>query len=210
MDNVIRLSKFVKNLGIVTTVLFLIIVLVTFVTGNMGVAICFMPFVFLGIALILAYKKQIIVVNEDEIVFSYLVKKTQHIKYNDIRCILMIPLNGRTDVILIDKMYNRLVTLEQVYVNYDILYDTLIKHEIDLVDFGELVEQNKDVSKYVVTDKKISSGKTRDRELYVSCNGKREIYTVSNSEYENTSIGDSKRICRRKSALGLEYSTIHD
>lgn len=28
MDNVIRLSKFVKNLGIVTTVLFLIIVLV--------------------------------------------------------------------------------------------------------------------------------------------------------------------------------------
>ena len=126
MDNVIRLSKFVKNLGIVTTVLFLIIVLVTFVTGNMGVAICFMPFVFLGIALILAYKKQIIVVNEDEIVFSYLVKKTQHIKYNDIRCILMIPLNGRTDVILIDKMYNRLVTLEQVYVNYDILYDTLI------------------------------------------------------------------------------------
>ena len=114
MDNVIRLSKFVKNLGIVTTVLFLIIVLVTFVTG-----------------------------------FSYLVKKTQHIKYNDIRCILMIPLNGRTDVILIDKMYNRLVTLEQVYVNYDILYDTLIKHEIDLVDFGELVEQNKDVSKYV-------------------------------------------------------------
>jgi len=61
----------------------------------------------------------------------------------------MIPLNGRTDVILIDKMYNRLVTLEQVYVNYDILYDTLIKHEIDLVDFGELVEQNKDVSKYV-------------------------------------------------------------
>lgn len=62
----------------------------------------------------------------------------------------------------------------------------------------------------IVTDKKISSGKTRDRELYVSCNGKREIYTVSNSEYENTSIGDSKRICRRKSALGLEYSTIHD
>ena len=105
---------------------------------------------FLGIAFKFWYtKKQIIVVNEDEIVFSYLVKKTQHIKYNDIRCILMIPLNGRTDVVLIDKMYNRLVTLEQMYVNYDILYDTLIKHEIDLVDFGELVEQNKDVSKYV-------------------------------------------------------------
>ena len=400
MDNIIRLSKLVKNLGIVTMVLFLIIVLVTFVTGNMGAAICFMPFVFLGIALILAYKKQIIVVNEDEIVFSYLVKKTQHIKYNDIRCILMIPLNNRTDVVLFDKKYDKIITLDQMLVNHDILYDALIEHEIDLVDFGELVEQNKDVSKYVpvlnwieknyyksifyeenitkrmskaiekekiqktkqrlkilgwsliiadalaffiggrvmviifiaallityavyikyypyifieittkkgqetayqlpfmgaaiamllslntsklfnyefgnymkitaiitallalpfiikslktdvpqkfgrklsvvfaafiiaftisfpinflftfdgatheiaiVTDQKISSGKTRDRELYVSCNGKREIYTVSNSEYENTSIGDSKRICRRKSALGLEYSTIHD
>ena len=46
--------------------------------------------------------------------------------------------------------------------------------------------------------------------LLIFMDGKREIYTVSNSEYENTSIGDSKRICRRKSALGLEYSTIHD
>ena len=105
MDNIIRLSKLVKNLGIVTMVLFLIIVLVTFVTGNMGAAICFMPFVFLGIALIMAYKKQIIVVNEDEIVFSYLVKKTQHIKYNDIRCILMIPLNNRTDVVLLSLIH---------------------------------------------------------------------------------------------------------
>lgn len=400
MDNIIRLSKLVKNLGIVTMVLFLIIVLVTFVTGNMGAAICFMPFVFLGIALIMAYKKQIIVVNEDEIVFSYLVKKTQHIKYNDIRCILMIPLNNRTDVVLIDKKYDKIITLDQMLVNHDILYDALIEHEIDLVDFGELVEQNKDVSKYVpvlnwieknyyksifyeenitkrmskaiekekiqktkqrlkilgwsliiadalaffiggrvmviifiaallityavyikyypyifieittkkgqetayqlpfmgaaiavilllnlgklfnyefgnfmkimaiitvllalpfiikslktdvpqkfgrklsvmfaafiiaftinfpinflltfegtshetvtITDKNISGGKTRDRELYVNCNGEKEIYTVSTSEYESASIGDKKRICRRKSALGLEYSTIHD
>ena len=149
MDNIIRLSKLVQNLGIVKMVLFLIIVLVTFVTGNMGAAICFMPFVFLGIALIMAYKKQIIVVNEDEIVFSYLVKKTQHIKYNDIRCILMIPLNNRTDVVLIDKKYDKIITLDQMLVNHDILYDALIEHEIDLVDFGELVEQNKDVSKYV-------------------------------------------------------------
>ena len=400
MDNIIRLSKLVKNLGIVTMVLFLIIVLVTFVTGNMGAAICFMPFVFLGIALIMAYKKQIIVVNEDEIVFSYLVKKTQHIKYNDIRCILMIPLNNRTDVVLIDKKYDKIITLDQMLVNHDILYDALIEHEIDLVDFGELVEKNKDVSKYVpvlnwieknyyksifyeenitkrmskaiekekiqktkqrlkilgwsliiadalaffiggrvmviifiaallityavyikyypyifieittkkgqetayqlpfmgaaiavilllnlgklfnyefgnfmkitaiitvllalpfiikslktdvpqkfgrkllvifaafiiaftinfpinflltfegtshetvtITDKNISGGKTRDRELYVNCNGEKEIYTVSTSEYESAAIGDKKRICRRKSALGLEYSTIHD
>lgn len=400
MDNIIRLSKFTKNLGIVTTVLFSLIVLITFITGNIGASICFVPFVILGIALILAYKKQIIIVNEDELIFSYLVKKTQHIKYKDIRCILMIPLNDRTDVALIDKKYDRIITLDQMLVNYDVLYETLIDYGIEIIDFGELVEQNKDVSKYVpilnwieknyyksifyeenttkrmskaiekekiqktkqrlkilgwgfiiadalaffiggrvmviifiavllityavyikyypyifieittrkgqeiayqlpfmgaaialllslnlgklfnyefgdfmkitaiitvllalpfiikslktdvpqkfgrkfsvifaafiiaftinfpinflltfegtthetviVTDKNISGGKTRDRELYVNCNGEKEIYTVSRSEYESTSIGDKKRICIRKSALGLEYSTIHD
>lgn len=61
-----------------------------------------------------------------------------------------------------------------------------------------------------VTDKNISSGKTRDRELYVERNGDREIYNVSRSEYESTSIGDKKRICIRRSILGLEYSTLHD
>ena len=90
MNNVIRLSKLTKIIGVVTTVLFSLIVLAMLLTGNVGAAICFMPFVILGVALILAYKKQIIVVNEDGLVFSYLIKKTQHVKYKDIRCILVV------------------------------------------------------------------------------------------------------------------------
>ena len=400
MNNVIRLSKLTKIIGVVTTVLFSLIVLAMLLTGNVGAAICFMPFVILGVALILAYKKQIIVVNEDGLVFSYLIKKTQHVKYKDIRCILMVPLNNRTQAALIDKKYNRIITLDSMLVNDESLYVKLAENGIEIVDFGELVEQNKDVSKYagalnwiernyyksvynedeivkkmskskkkeeinktkkilkilgrififsdaaayllggkgmmiifiavllityavyiyyypyifiemttkkgqeqayelpfmgaaialllsinlsklfnydfgsfmkitavitvllaipfvikssridvkqrfarklsvvfaafilaftitfpvnflltfdgtrheyaIVTDKKISGGKTRDRELYVICNGEKEIYTVSGSKYESTSIGDEKRICIRKSILGLEYSTIHD
>lgn len=401
MDNVIRLNKFVKNLGIVTTVIFSLVVLIMFITGNIGAGICFIPFVFLGVALILGYEKQTIIVKEDEIVFNYLIKKTLHVKYKDIRCILVVPLNNMTNSVLIDKKFDRITVLDQMLVNYEVLYNALIEHEIDLVDFGELVEQNKDVSKYVpslnwieknyyksifnedttvkkmakaiekekaantkkllkalgyiliiadvlayfiggktmllvipivvllitygvyikyypyifievttkkgqeqayqlpymgsaiavllslnlgklfnydfgsymkitavitvllaipflikssrtdvkqrfarklsvlfaafiiaftitfpinylltfdgathedviVTDKDISSGKTRDRELYVDFNGERKIYTVSRNEYDSTSIGDKKRICIRKSALGLEYSTIHD
>lgn len=41
MDNVIRLSKFVKNLGILTTAIFSLIVLITFITGNIGIGIWF-------------------------------------------------------------------------------------------------------------------------------------------------------------------------
>lgn len=85
MDNVIRLSKLTKILGIITAGLFSLIVLAMLITGNIGAAICFAPFVVLGVALILAYKKQTIIVNEDELVFNYLIKETQHIKYKDIK-----------------------------------------------------------------------------------------------------------------------------
>ena len=148
MNNVIRLSKLTKIIGVVTTVLFSLIVLAMLLTGNVGAAICFMPFVILGVALILAYKKQIIVVNEDGLVFSYLIKKTQHVKYKDIRCILVVPLNNRTQAALIDKKYNRIITLDSMLVNDESLYVKLAENGIEIVDFGELVEQNKDVSKY--------------------------------------------------------------
>lgn len=400
MDNVIRLSKLTKIIGVVTAVLFSLVVLAMLITRNIIAAICFVPFAALGIALILAYKKQTIVINEEGLVFNYLIKETQRVKYKDIKCILVIPLNNRTQAALVDKKYNRIITLDLMLVNYESLYLALAENGIETVDFGELVEQNKDVSKYVtalnwiernyyksvynedetvksmskskkkeevnktkkiikilgwilifadavayfvngrgmmiifmavllityalyikyypyiyieittkkgqeqvyqlpfmgaaialllslnlgkvfnyefgsfmkiaavitvllaipflikssridikqrfarklsvvfaafiiaftitfpinflltfdgttheeaiVTDKNISGGKTRDREIYVNCNGEREIYTVSRDEYENTSIGDKKRICFRKSILGLEYSTIHD
>lgn len=400
MENVIRLSKLTKIIGIITAGLFSLIVLVMLITGNVGAAICFIPFVVLGVALILAYKKQTIIVNEDGLIFNYLIKEMQHIKYKDIKCILVIPLNNRTQVALIDKKYNRITTLDIMLVNYENLYVALLENGIETVDFGELVEQNKDVSKYVtalnwiernyykslynedetikkmsklkkkeeinktkktvkilgwllifadvaayfvggkgmmiifiavllftyalyvkyypyiylevttkkgqeqayqlpfmgaavafllllnlsklfnyefgsfmkitaiitailampflikssridvkqrltrkllvvfaaftiaftitfpinflltfdgtthedvtVTDKNISVGKTRDRELYVERNGDRKIYNVSRSEYESTSIGDKKKICIRRSILGLEYSTLHD
>lgn len=400
MDNVIRLSKFTKTIGIITASVFSLIVLAMLITGNIGAAICFAPFVVLGVALILAYKKQTIVINEEELEFNYLTRKTQHIKYKDIKCILVIPLNNRTQVTLIDKKYHRITTLDMMLANCEALYVALAENDVDIVDFGELVEQNKDVSKYlsalnwiernyykslynedetiqkmlklkkkeeinktkktikilgwllifadvaayfvggkgmmiifmsvllftyalyvkyypyiyievttkkgqeqayqlpfmgaaialllsvslskvfnydfgnfmkitavitvilaipflikssridikqrfarklsvvfaafiiaftitfpinflltfdgttheevIVTDKHISSGKTRDRELYVQRNGDREIYNVSRSEYESTSIGDKKRVCIRKSMLGLEYSSIHD
>ncbi len=400
MDNVIRLSKLTKIIGVITAGLFSLIVLAMLITGNIGAAICFAPFIVLGIVLILAYKKQTIVVNKDRLVFNYLIKETQYVNYKDIKCILVIPLNNRTQVALIDKKYNRIVTLDTMLVNYEVLYMELAENGIEIVDFGELVKQNKDVSKYVtalnwiernyyksvynedetvkmmlktkkrdeinktkkiiksigwililadvlayfvggkgtmiifiavllmtyalyikyypyiyievttkkgqdqayqlplmgaavafllslslgkffnydsisflkttaiitvilvmpflikssrtdtkqrfarklsvvltafiiafaitfpvnflltfdgrtheevvVTDKNISGGKTRDRELYVYYNGEREMYIVSKSEYESTSIGDKKRICFRKSILGLEYSTIHD
>ena len=60
---VIGCSKFVKILGMITTVEFGLIYLVTLISGYYIAALCFLPFVFLGGGLLLACKKQTIVID---------------------------------------------------------------------------------------------------------------------------------------------------
>ncbi len=52
---------------------------------------------------------------------------------------------------LIDLDYNRLVPLDYAFGNLEILFDALAEHEVKIVDFEELLEKKKDVSKYVST-----------------------------------------------------------
>lgn len=149
MDNVVRLSKLTKFAGIFTIVLFSLIAIGMFITGNIGEGFCFMPFVFVGIALLLSYKKQTIVVNDNELVFNYVFKKSQYVNYKDIHCVLLIPLNNRTQAALIDKNYNRITTLDAMLSNSEVLYAALENNGVMTVNFEELLEQGKDVSKYV-------------------------------------------------------------
>lgn len=60
---VIGCSRFVKILGIITTVMFGLISLVTLISGYYIAAFCFLPFVFLGGALLVACKKQTIIID---------------------------------------------------------------------------------------------------------------------------------------------------
>lgn len=52
---------------------------------------------------------------------------------------------------MIDRDYNRLITLDYAFENLEILYESLAEHEVKIVDFEELLEKKKDVSKYVHT-----------------------------------------------------------
>lgn len=63
----------------------------------------------------------------------------------------MIPLGNRTQMALIDRGYNRLVTLDYAFANLELLYEALAEHDVEIVDFEELLEKKKDVSKYVGT-----------------------------------------------------------
>lgn len=148
---IIGCSKFVKILGMITTVVFGLLCLVILILGYYIAALCFLPFVFLGGALLLACKKQTIVIDKNTLTFNYILKKSIEVRFTDIRCLLLIPLGNRTQMALIDRDYNRLITLDYAFENSEILYESLAEHEVKIVDFEELLEKKKDVSKYVHT-----------------------------------------------------------
>ena len=147
-DKVIRLSKFTKVLGIITVVIFMIPTTFLLFTGNIIAALCFFPFVLLGAALLLAYRKQIIILDDQELTFHYLLKNTQHIPYADIHCLLFIPLNNQMHMALISKTYERLISLDNMLVNLDPLFEILQQKNIQLIDFAELAEDEKQAALY--------------------------------------------------------------
>lgn len=147
-DKVIRLSKFTKVLGIITVVIFMIPTTFLLFTGNIIAALCFFPFVLLGAALLLAYRKQVIILNDQELTFHYLLKNTQHIPYADIHCLLFIPLNNQMHMALISKTYECLISLDNMLVNLDPLFEILQQKNIQLIDFAELAEDEKQAALY--------------------------------------------------------------
>lgn len=147
-DKVIRLSKFTKVLGIITVVIFMIPTTFLLFTGNIIAALCFFPFVLLGAVLLLAYRKQVIILDDQELTFHYLLKKTQHIPYADIHCLLFIPLNNQMHMALISKTYERLISLDNMLVNLDPLFEILQQKNIQLIDFAELAEDEKQAALY--------------------------------------------------------------
>ena len=63
----------------------------------------------------------------------------------------------------------------------------------------------------VIMDKDVDTGNSlTDYELIASWRGEEKEFSVSKSQYLKTSVGDSRRVCIRKSLLGLEYYSVHE
>ena len=146
---VIRSGIFVKVIGIITTAIFSLVSLFLAITGNIMASICFLPFVALGILLLLAYKKERILVEEDRLIFFHLFKQPKQVKYSDIRCLLLVPLGSRIQMVLVDRQYNRLVTLDYALADLEILFEALLENDIPSVDLGEMTEKGENVSQYI-------------------------------------------------------------
>ena len=77
---VIRSGIFVKVIGIITTAIFSLVSFFLAITGNIMASICLLPFAALGILLLLAYKKERILVEEDRLTFFHLFKQPKQVK----------------------------------------------------------------------------------------------------------------------------------
>ena len=62
MDALIKPRRIAKIIGLVTTGFFLVIALGLFWAGEHVAAACFLPFVLLGVALLVAYKRQYVLI----------------------------------------------------------------------------------------------------------------------------------------------------
>lgn len=61
-----------------------------------------------------------------------------------------------------------------------------------------------------ITNKDVNTGDSANSYLlYGNWKGEEAEFSVFRNTYKETSIGDVKKICIRKSVLGLEYYTIH-
>ena len=187
--NVIRLSKYVRNVGVVGTALFFLVTVIAALAGEPIPALCFFLIAIPGVYLIVVYNKQMIFIEEDQLTFCYVLKKTRQVKYRDIRCVLVVPFNNnKTEYVLLDREYNRLLVLEESLSNIEMLWDALAEKNIPLVDFGRLVEEKKDVSLYLNALGRI------EKNYYSSMLS--EIETVENLSKEETGVDITKT--RRK------------
>lgn len=184
-EKIIKSKKIVKIIGIADIVFFSLMAIFLILADNFVASLFFVPFIMLGIVLIVAYKKQRIILEEDQLTLCHIIKKKQQIKYKDIHCLLLIPLNNKIQMALIDQQYNRLITLDETFTNFDLLFETLDAKNIKTLDFAKMIEKNKDVSKYVkalnVIEKNFYKAIVTENKTLLNMSKKK-----TNAEIENT------------------------
>lgn len=141
MDKVVRLNKFIKVIGLITTVLTSGGVVALCLAGIYGCAILMALFLLLGIVMLLLYKNQFVIIGEEGLLFHYLFKKEKHVSYVDILCVLFLVVNNRYEFVVVDKQYQRLAAWDPGEINDACLYEAFEKNNIEIVDFNEMIEE---------------------------------------------------------------------
>ena len=146
---VVRLHKITKMTGVVGVIIALIAAVVCVVTGEWGFIALTCLFGALGGLLLVAYGKQYLMFTEREIIASYILKKSNHISYEDISYILIASLHNQVNFNIVDKSDRCVLTVDTMMAGgfLEALAASPAR-TLEIIDVEEMVEKDEDISRY--------------------------------------------------------------
>lgn len=154
---VLRFSKFVPGLGAVIAVIFAVsAVLMAGRREYLGTFILSV-FALLGIFLLVSYFRVCVVLREEDFEFRKLFRKSRRVRYEEVACILRIPLSSKVSTVLVGKQYQRIEGIDGPLIDMEPLFEALVAHGVPKKDFREMYRNGEDVSMYYSAMKWIES-----------------------------------------------------
>lgn len=150
MDNfTLQPYKFVKILSNITIGIAVILSVIFGALREYGGFVLVFIFLFLGLLLCIAYKKEFISFGENEIFISKAFRKPQICSYEQIDSFLIVPMSNQFQYVLAEKNGERITAVENMFSGIDVAIKILKKHGIKIVDIGELIDAGKPVDVYL-------------------------------------------------------------
>lgn len=150
MDRIVlRERKSVLIVGIICTLLFAAFGLFFAIMETGIVLLFFLPFILLGVSVILIYCRHLIILETDQMTVSEPFRKKKVIRYSEIRQVLLHTTNTEIELILVSRAKERLMKFALTMRNADKAVDLFIDREIPFIDLSDLLESEGDIGEYL-------------------------------------------------------------
>lgn len=150
MDRIVlRERKSVLIIGIICTLLFTAFGLLFAIMETGIVLLFFLPFILLGVSVILIYYRHVIILEPDQMTVSEPFRKKKSIRYSEIGQVLIHTSNTEIELILVSRAKERLMKFALTMTDADKAADLFIDREIPFTDLSDLLESRGDIGEYL-------------------------------------------------------------
>lgn len=149
MDHIVmREPKAVLIIGMLCTGFCTALGLFFTVTENGAALIVFLPFILLGLLIILVYFRHTIILETDHMTISETFRKKRCVYYLEIGTVLIHTANQEMEVILLSHKKERLMKFSLNMTNADKAVDILEDRELPCIDLSEAAESGQNIKEY--------------------------------------------------------------
>lgn len=162
MDNfTLRPYKFVKILSNITIGIAVILSVIFFALREYAGLVLAFIFLFLGLLLYVAYKKEFISFGKNDIFISKAFRKPWICPYEQIDAFLIVPMSNQFQYVLAGKDGERIAAVDNAFSGIETGIKILKRHGIKVVDIGELIDAGKPIDAYLPALTKIQRNNVR-------------------------------------------------